>query len=458
MIQQRRAWLKEDGLPRFRAMRSSLAIRSPLAISVWVILLAFAFAKDVCAQKFALKDGDTVVFYGDSITAQHLYTRDVEDFVLTRYPTMHVRFVNAGVPGDNVRGGYVGTMPERVQRDVAPYRPTMITVMLGMNDGGWGFGDSTIDANFQNGYRALLDELGKAAPDAAFTLVSSTPYDEVTHGTEFPGYSHVIDRFAGEVDGVARQLQASKEKVILTADFHRPMVQALEQAKAKFPALAPLLIPDRIHPSAPGHWIMAAALMSAWHLDPVVSKVMLDGKSGLVISKAKTTITELARSGDGYTWTQTDDALPLPLDFNDAMTPVLLAVSNLPQLDQLMLTVESLRPGKYQLSIDGKPVGAFSNAELENGVNLALYKTPMVEQAREIDGDEEERAALDRASFILTADVKQAAATALAQATLRQAEENIEVKVRSNLTPRPHKFALSRIEESSTRVGAPSGR
>jgi len=67
-----------------------------------------------------------VVFYGDSITAQRLYTRYVEDFVLTRYPTLHIRFVNAGVPGDTVQGGYTGTMAERVQRDVCTVSAAMI--------------------------------------------------------------------------------------------------------------------------------------------------------------------------------------------------------------------------------------------------------------------------------------------------------------------------------------------
>jgi len=35
------------------------------------------------AQKFSLKDGDTVVFYGDSITDQRLYTTFVETFAVT---------------------------------------------------------------------------------------------------------------------------------------------------------------------------------------------------------------------------------------------------------------------------------------------------------------------------------------------------------------------------------------
>jgi hypothetical protein len=37
-----------------------------------------------CAQQFHLKDGDRVVFYGDSITDQRLYTTFVETYALTR--------------------------------------------------------------------------------------------------------------------------------------------------------------------------------------------------------------------------------------------------------------------------------------------------------------------------------------------------------------------------------------
>ena len=396
----------------------------------------------VHAQQFALKDGDIVVFYGDSITAQRLYTKDVEDFLLTRYRTLHVRFVNAGVPGDSTRGGYAGTMEERVQRDVAPFQPTMITVMLGMNDGGWGTGSQQIDASFQKGYRELLETLHKAAPGASLTLISCTSYDEITHGTEFPGYSRVVDKFADDVSGIGAQLQASGDKNILLADFHRPLADALQRAKTQFPQLAPLLVPDRIHPAAAGHWIMAAALMSAWHVTPIVSRVALNAASAQVIGKDRTTVTNLEKSKDGLKWTQLDEALPLPFDFNDAMTPVLLQISDIAKLDQMTLRIDSLEAGQYELLIDAKPVAKFTREELQHGVNLALYKTPMLDQAREIDGDEEQRATLDQARFILSANVKGSSTSALAESGLRQAQDEIAAGLRKDLDPKPHRFEL----------------
>jgi lysophospholipase L1-like esterase len=406
------------------------------------LLALVAFSTSAPGQQFALHDGDTVVFYGDSITAQRLYTRFAEEFVLTRYPTLHIRFVNAGVPGDTAYGGYAGAMAERVQRDVAPFHPTMITVMLGMNDGGYVPESEKIDSIFQKGYRELLDALHKAAPDALITLICPTPYDEVTHSTEFPGYSHVQDKNADDVSKIAAQWQTQGDKAIFLADFHRPLTDALERAKAQFPQLAPLMIPDRIHPSETGHWIMAAALMSAWHANPIVSRLALNAATAEVIDKDRTTVTQLEKSGNGIKWTQLDDALPLPLDFNNAMTRVLLGVSDIAQDDQLMLRMEGLEPGQYQLSIDAKPIAVFSREELQHGVNLALYKTPMLDQARGIDWSEERRTTLDEARFILSAEVKESSTTGVAEDKLRQAQDELAAAIRNDLNPKPHSFEL----------------
>lgn len=401
-----------------------------------------AFATAAHAQQFALRDGDTVVFYGDSITALRFYTKQVEEAVLTRYPLMHVRFVNAGVPGDSVYGGYAGRMVERVQRDVAPFNPTMITMMLGMNDGGWVPEDPKIDAIFSQGYRLLFDELRKVAPRAEITLIRPSPYDEVTHGTEFPSYSSVLDKNAEDVSRIAAELQASGDKNVLLADFHTPVMEALEKAKTQSPQLASLMLPDRIHPAEISQWIMTEALLSAWHVDPVVSRVALNARSGEVVDRARTKITSLEKSAKGLRWIQLDEALPLPLDFNNAMTHLLLQVSDIAKLDQQMLRIGSLEPGDYELLIDYKPIAIFSREELQRGVNLALYKTPMLDQSRGIDSSEDRIGFLDQARFILSAEVKQTSSSTSAETPLRQGEEELKATIRANLNPMPHHFEL----------------
>src|SRR3954447_10296872 len=113
-----------------------------LVVALVLVCPAFAGAEDR-EKSFALKDGDRVVFYGDSITDQRLYTTFVETYVVTRFPDMGVSFVHSGWGGDRVTGGGGGgpwagggrpSPPRRLKRDVFAYEPTVMTVMLGMND------------------------------------------------------------------------------------------------------------------------------------------------------------------------------------------------------------------------------------------------------------------------------------------------------------------------------------
>jgi hypothetical protein len=174
----------------------------------------------------------------------------------------------------------------------------------------------------------------------------------------------------------------------------------------------------------------------------VVSSVELDAAGVQVTAQQRTKITGLANTASGLKWSEVDDALPLPFDFNNAMTPVLLGISNIADLDREMLRVNSLERGRYQLLIDSKPAGVFTQDELHSGINLALMKTPMVDQARDVDSTEEQRAALDRARFILSADVKPNPDSAAAEERLRQAANELAASVRKDGKPHAHEFEL----------------
>jgi lysophospholipase L1-like esterase len=417
-----------------------------LILGSFIVLLVPPLA---ASQDFVLHDGDTVVFYGDSITAQRLFTKFVEDFVLTRYPAMHVRFVNAGVPGDTVYGGYAGTMADRVKGDVEPHHPAMITVMLGMNDGGYVPFDPKIDAIYRNGYQILIDALRKAAPDAALTLIRPSPYEETTHGTDFPGYSKVIERNAQHVSEAAAQLQTTMKDRVFLADFYQPVVDAVDRAKHQSPEFASLIIPDHIHPGDVGHWIMAAELMSRWHVNPVVSRVVLNADKASIVRAENTKVESLQRTSDGLRWVQTDQALPLPLDSSDPLTKFLLSISDIAKLDQQIVQVDSLPSGNYDLVIDGKMLGTFSHDELKRGINIALYETPMLSQARDIEWHEQRRATLDNAKFILSAEVTSTAGAKVAAETLERAEAELASNIRSTLILKPHTFELQKKTTNS---------
>src|ERR1700761_8536671 len=150
--------LKTYGIRRISICPINRQVASlALLVSSSLGLGSLAGAQTIDTSRFALADGDRVVFYGDSITAQRLYTRLVEAMVVSRYPTLRVKFYNAGVSGDTVQGGKGGAASVRVPRDVAPFRPTMVTIMLGMNDGHYTTTDTKAGlAAYSEGYRALV--------------------------------------------------------------------------------------------------------------------------------------------------------------------------------------------------------------------------------------------------------------------------------------------------------------
>src|ERR1700739_3422799 len=97
-------------------------------------LLAMPLALPLHAAEptgFPLKDGDVWVMAGDSITAQHLHSNYFEAFCFARYPKMKFAFRNSGVGGHTIP-----TTLARFDYDIAAWKPTVVSVELGMNDGG----------------------------------------------------------------------------------------------------------------------------------------------------------------------------------------------------------------------------------------------------------------------------------------------------------------------------------
>jgi len=328
------------------------------------------------AQEFHLKDGDRVVFYGDSITDQRLYTTFTETFAVTRFPQRKIAFVHSGWGGDRVTGGGGGGIDERLARDVVAYNPTVVTIMLGMNDGRVRPFDQQIFDIYANGYRNIIRKLKTDVPGVRITAIQPSPYDDVTQDPRFPGgYNEVLLKYSDFVKelGVAEKLTV--------ADLNRPVTAMLAKAKAESLDNSRKIIPDRVHPGASGHLIMALGLLKAWNAPAVVSAMQIDASSKKMIKQENTAITDL-NFGTTITWTQKDQALPMPVDMKDPIMSLAVRSSDFQdRLNRQIIAVDGLVSGKYTLRIDGSEVGTFDYDDLADGVNISALRTPMWEQA-----------------------------------------------------------------------------
>jgi len=408
-----------------------------------VAILFLSMHAALAAEKpaFWLKDGDTVVFYGDSITEQTLYNQWVELYTVTRFPKMRVHFYGAGVGGDRVTGGSGGRIDERLARDVFPHKPTVITVMLGMNDGSYRDNADEIQTAYTKGYEHLLESMQEHAPGARITLLGPSPYDDVTRTAWFPGgYNGVMQHYA-EIDGrLAEKYHGS------FINLNPAVVALLERAQALDPQVARLILPDRVHPEVIAHWVMAESLLKGWNAPALVSSVIIDADRLKLTDAQNATVESVARENGGVHWSETEASLPLPFDKGNAMQALLLGLTDIEQqLNQETLRVTNLEAGQYTLKIDEQIVGTFSGDELSIGINLADFSTPMRSQAQRVSWmvrDRDQAHTLHLRMMIRKENVGSLQGGA---DVMDQFENSLESSIYEEAAPKAHAYSLVRV-------------
>ena len=404
-------------------------------------------AATMIASTFYLHSGDRVVFYGDSITEQRLYTTYVEAFVATRYPALNVVFFNRGWAGDSSWGGGGGVPEERVRRDVAPLRPSVVVVLLGMNDGGYVPFDRKIESVIHDWYPKVLDLLTRSGPSVRLTLARTSPWDDYAHHYDsagkppepwapWMGYNQVLQTY-----GLIAEREA-KTRNATYVDFNEPLTSVLIKAKSQDPITAQQIIPDAIHPGPAGHLVMTGELLKAWNADPTVSSVSINATSGEV-NAIRTTVTDL----HGLSWTQLDESLPFALDVDDRSMQLVNHLTGFDEsLNRQLLSVTGLEAGKYDVRIDGKTVAQYSSQALATGVNLAKLNTPMHQQAEQVFSLVHRRSEVDHFAWrTIQRDCGDLQHSKEAFTTLEKLVDSLRTEIQKTAQPKRHTFELKRV-------------
>lgn len=204
---------------------------------------------------FVLRAKDRVVFLGDSITEQRLYTNYVETYLSACCPELELTFSNAGLSGDTAAGGC-----RRLDRDVLALKPDVVTICYGMNDGGFRPLRPDVRAAFATAMRELLTRL-KAA--GARVVLLTPGMVDVTANWYLGAVGYNITALRELADEV---LNLAAAENLPAADLHRLMNEVDAKAKAAQPSFC--MIPDAIHPDPAGHLVMAFGLLQALGVPP----------------------------------------------------------------------------------------------------------------------------------------------------------------------------------------------
>ena len=381
------------------AFRHNQAMR---IIHRYLILMAMLMAAPLlpvtatAADRFFVHNGDRVVFLGDSITEQRLYTTYLEAYTLSRYPKWKLTFRNVGWGGDTSwlrqrahpdENKLFAAGPDEQQnmveqavaaglgRDVLPLKPTAITIKFGMNDHAYQAFREDIFRAYVRSQGQLAKVLEKNGARVAF--LTPQPIEDKRPDPDKEVKNISLRKFS---DGLK---QVAAENGALFVDQFDPYMAIMMHARAGNPD-AIIGGGDAVHPGPPGHTIMAWAVLKGLGASALVStaEITVKNDKAKAHSVKQCKISKLKTEGDGISFDRIDKALPMPID--SRALPALKLAPILDDLSRYELKVTGLTATKYDVTIDGEKAGTVTKEELAAGWNMTTADGPIAKQNAEL--------------------------------------------------------------------------
>ncbi|MDQ3702634.1 MAG: SGNH/GDSL hydrolase family protein [Chloroflexota bacterium] len=249
------------------------------------------------ARSLLFGPGQSLVFAGASITEAGCrskqwapygsgYVHLVRTLLVARYPVLHLRVVNAGESGNTVHA-----LEKRWRRDVLDERPDWISVQIGGNDGRQHvdrrLGDARPVEQYEQTYQHLLSE-ARDRTGAGLILIEPHFVAPPAGADPFAGavdphcgwtLAHVRQTYPAlrrrrvdsgpEHDACQWHFRAVMDQYVaavrrLAAEFGAVLVQAQEAFDEAMRGEPPAFWShDGVHPTTPGHAVLARAFLRA---------------------------------------------------------------------------------------------------------------------------------------------------------------------------------------------------
>ena len=336
-----------------------------------------------------------MVFLGDSITEQRLYTTYIEAYTLTRFPEWNLTFRNVGWGGDTSwlrqrahpdEGRLFAANPDDQQkmvqdavgrglaRDVQPLKPTVVTVKFGMNDHSY----QPFRQDIFNAYTRSQSQIAKVlqAEKVRVAFLTPQPIEDKKPDPDKDVRNISLRRFS---DGLKDVAQKSNSLFVDQFDPYMSIMMAERASNTQ----AIIGGGDAVHPGPSGQTLMAWAVLKGLGAQSLVSSAEIDMAEKKMKSAEACRIDGLQFKGTGgLLFDRLDNALPMPIDPKAQSALKLAPILN--DLSRCDLKVTGLPSGAYELSIDNEVVLKASNEEWARGINLTTPSNPAAKQALEV--------------------------------------------------------------------------
>ena len=294
---------------------------------------------------FALKDGDRVVFLGNSLFENELQYGYLELALTTRWPDRDVTFRNIGWTGDTVFGEARSNISSPSAYDLlieqlTKTQPTIVFIAYGGIEALEGEAGLS---RFNKGLNRLLDKVDELGARAI--LLSPVPLLSSSSSEDLANRNTALELYASAIATTA------SERGILFIDIFNPFLERNKRAT---------LSDNGLHLNENGYYYLASVIEKQFGLAPRKQLLTIDVSRQTVEATTSAGIVKAENNDGNMQFTIDEDYLPIPLP----------AERDPGVHNGRVLRITGLRRGFYTLTSDGKDVITASADKWKEGVEI----------------------------------------------------------------------------------------
>ncbi|KQS27971.1 GDSL-type esterase/lipase family protein [Dyadobacter sp. Leaf189] len=302
-------------------------------------------SKSTGSSRFTLKDGDRVVFLGNSIFENDFQFGYLEMMLTTRFSDKGVTFRNLGWTGDNVwgegRSTYTNppTPYQHLMQDITNAKPTVVFLGYGgveAQDGREGL------PKFKEGLNKLLDKIDSLG--AQTVLLSTIPVVSKDTAQRIAERNADLELYSNAISEVA----SSRGKQYL--DIYKPVLAASKKDS---------IIENTVHLTELGYYQLATIMEKALGLDAAKATTSITfAKDKAEASNARVLNGSAANTLVKFAVENKYLPLPTPKSVSDVVD------------NARTIRISGLKKGYYVLTSENNQVAVGSAKDWEKGVEI----------------------------------------------------------------------------------------
>ncbi len=314
----------------------------------------YAFVPPPPKEKFELRDGDRVVFLGDTFIEREQTYGFIEGRMIVRYPDRNLIFRNLGWSADTPLGeSRAGFDPpergfDRVKEQVAELKPTVVFLGYGMASS---FAGAEGVAKFKADMNQLIDTIQQICQGIPVRFVVIGPIRHEALGPPLPSPVKHNEQLA----------LYSKALHDLADQRGYPFVPLFDMFAGTTPGKGQFPLTDNgIHLNYYGYSRVAEAIEMAlgWDANTWRISILRDGR--LREGAYGTQVTDIKRTDTSASYSFTELLVPAPAAYDkDGPMPAATPMN--------MMQFVGLTPGRYGMKLDGKVVESAGNLQWNSG-------------------------------------------------------------------------------------------